>query len=524
MDTRRKTKADEADRPSTRSVDREALTRRAFLKQAAFAAAAIAAPFPVLADPYAPQAKVSAGEAAAAGVRPVRVSGRVLSGRAGLGGVAVTDGLTVTATDADGRFELASNTRQSFVSIATPDGYAIQQNPTGTASFYRPITPDDSGEMAARFDLAELDGSDERHGFLVLADPQTQDAYEMGLFHGETVPDVKATAAALADRRLFGVGCGDIMFDDLTLYPEYERGVQRMGMPFFQVVGNHDLDFGPSDDGSVQTFCRHFGPNYYAFDRGEVHYIVLDNVFWHGEGYIGYVTDDQLNWLAQDLALIEPGRTVAVFNHIPQYTTRHIRTGDDSPSISSTTVNRERMYGLLEPYRAHVFSGHVHEHEHIFESGVHEIVQGTVCGAWWSGPICWDGTPGGYGVYEVDGSEIKWRYKSTGLGDDHQMRVYLRGADPGAPDEIVANVWDWEPEWRVVWYEDGMRRGAMARRRGTDPLSEKLHRGSGLPERRPWVEPVPTNHLFYAPVSTGAREVVVEATDRFGRTYASRLG
>ena len=524
MDTRLKTKADEADRPSTGSVDREALTRRAFLKQAAFAAAAMAAPFPVLADPYAPQAKVSAGEAAAAGVRPVRVSGRVLSGRAGLGGVAVTDGLTVTATDDDGRFELASNTRQSFVSIATPDGYAIGQNPTGTASFYRPISPDDSGEMAARFDLAELDGSDERHGFLVLADPQTQDAYEMGLFHEETVPDVKATAAALADRRLFGVGCGDIMFDDLTLYPEYERGVQRMGMPFFQVVGNHDLDFGPSDDGSVQTFCRHFGPNYYSFDRGEVHYIVLDNVFWHGEGYIGYVTDDQLNWLAQDLALIEPGRTVAVFNHIPQYTTRHIRTGDDSPSISSTTVNRERMYGLLEPYKAHVFSGHVHEHEHIFESGVHEIVQGTVCGAWWSGPICWDGTPSGYGVYEVDGSEIKWRYKSTGLGDDHQMRVYFRGSDPGAPDEIVANVWDWEPEWRVVWYEDGMRRGAMARRRGTDPLSEKLHRGSGLPERRPWVEPVPTNHLFYAPVSTGAREVVVEATDRFGRTYASKLG
>ncbi|MDE2729523.1 MAG: twin-arginine translocation signal domain-containing protein, partial [Gemmatimonadota bacterium] len=258
MDPSLKAILDEAGKSSNRSKDREALTRRAFLKQAAFAAAAMAAPFPVLADPYAPQA----GSNAAAGaqpaslvrpVRPVRVSGRVTAGRASLAGVAVTDGLTVTSTDADGRFELVSNTLQSFVSISTPDGYAIAQNPSGTASFYRPITADESGEMAARFDLAALDGSDERHGFLVLSDPQTQDAYEMGLFHAETVPDVQETAAALSDRRLFGVGCGDIMFDDLTLYPEYERGVGLMDMPFFQVVGNHDLDFGPTDDGSVRT-------------------------------------------------------------------------------------------------------------------------------------------------------------------------------------------------------------------------------------------------------------------------------
>ena len=64
----------------------------------------------------------------------------------------------------------------------------------------------------------------------------------------------------------------------------------------------------------------------------------------------------------------------------------------------------------------------------------------------------------------------------------------------------------------------------MARRPGTDPLSESLHRGSDLPERRPWVEPKITNHLFYAPVSPEAGKVVVEATDRFGRTYASELG
>jgi hypothetical protein len=150
-------------------------------------------------------------------------------------------------------------------------------------------------------------------------------------------------------------------------------------------------------------------------------------------------------------------------------------------------------------------------------------VSGTVCGAWWSGPICGDGTPSGYSVYEVNGESVSWRYQATGRDPGYQLRVYPRGADPKAPDEIVANVWDWDPEWTVVWYEGGDRRGTMARRRGLDPFSVKLHTGPDLPPRRPWVEPYITGHLFYAPVSENARDVRVEATDRFGRVYSAKL-
>jgi hypothetical protein len=88
---------------------------------------------------------------------------------------------------------------------------------------------------------------------------------------------------------------------------------------------------------------------------------------------------------------------------------------------------------------------------------------------------------------------------------------------------MVANVWDADDEWTIVWYEDGIRKGEMARRTGTDPLSEELHRGEDMPERRPWVDPVPTDHLFYAPVRADAQSVRVEATDRFGRTYSAAL-
>ena len=151
---------------------------------------------------------------------------------------------------------------------------------------------------------------------------------------------------------------------------------------------------------------------------------------------------------------------------------------------------------------------------------------GAVCGAWWSGPICHDGTPNGYCVYTVRGEEVTWRYKATGQPDDHQMRLHLSGGDPAAPGapsspgELVANIWNWDPEWTVRWFADGEPRGAMPRQRGFDPLSAELHTGPDLPPRRTWVEPVPTDHIFRARLTGDESVIVVEATDRFGRVFA----
>ncbi|MDX1548346.1 MAG: calcineurin-like phosphoesterase C-terminal domain-containing protein, partial [Rhodothermales bacterium] len=224
------------------------------------------------------------------------------------------------------------------------------------------------------------------------------------------------------------------------------------------------------------------------------------------------------------LARVEAGRPVVVFLHIPVHSTASLRRGEAVPSPRNAVTNREALYRLLEPYAAHVISGHTHESEHVFEGGIHEHVCGAACGAWWSGPICYDGTPNGYAVYEVRGEDVRWRYQATGHDPAYQMRVYdLRmhapGTDGAARGPVVANVWDWDPAWSVVWYEDGEPRGPMERRTGTDPLSERLHRGSDLPERRSWVDPVPTDHLFHATPAPAARTLRIEATDRFGRVY-----
>jgi hypothetical protein len=493
------------------------VSRRSFLGLTAASTAGLVLPG-LLADPYRPvrnHGRVGP---------PVRVRGRVIATGRGLARVAVSDGLSVVETAADGTYELLTTADRDFVMVTVPAGHAIPRNPTGTARFYHRVRASAGGTMEASFEFEPLEDSDDSHAVLLLADVQTQDADEMRWFHEQTVPDVRATVAALGGRPVMGISCGDIMYDDLSLFPEYERGVQRMGIPFFQVVGNHDLDFdAPTDEGSSETFSRHFGPRYYSFDRGAVHYVVLDDVLWHGAGYIGYLDADQLTWFAADLARIEPGRTVVVAQHIPALGSGHVRLGEARPRLSTSVANRDALYRLLEPYQAHILVGHTHEHEHVFAHGVHELVSATVCGAWWSGPICGDGAPSGYTVLEAAGETVRWRYKATNHVPDHQMRLYPRGADPRAPDEIVANVWDWDSEWTVVWYEGGERRGFMGRRTGLDPLSVQLHTGPELPPRRTWVEPYRTSHLLYAPVPAGARDVTVEATDRFGRRYAARV-
>ncbi len=493
------------------------MQRRDFLARGGATIGALAIPEILLADPYAPIPSTTLPSG------PSRVRGRVTGNGRGLENVRVSDGRSVVLTAADGTYTLLADRSQPFVFVCTPAGWQPPQNASGTARFYHTLDAS-RDEQSVDFALVPRPG-DSKHSLLVLADPQTENRRETDLLHAQTVPDVVKTVGTLGDRAVVGVACGDIMFDDLTLYPEWERAVQRMGVPFYQVIGNHDLDFASrTTEGASATYRKHFGPTAYSMDIGAVHYIVLDNVFWHGAGYLGYLDATQLDWMAADLATVERGRTVVVLQHIPALSTFDMRaTNAKRPNTGNSTMNREALYRMLEPYKAFIVSGHQHELEHVHEGGPTHVVSGAVCGAWWSGPICYDGTPNGYLVLNGDDSAVTWRYQSTGKDANHQLRVYPRGADVSAPDEIVANVWAWDDSWRVRWFEDGAPRGLMSRRKGRDPLAVQLHDGPDKPALRTWVDPVPTTHLFFANPSPTAREITVEATDNAGHTYRETL-
>ena len=500
-------------------------TRRRFLRQLGLSTAGLLLAERILRDPYAP---LHAAEPGLAGGTdspgpwgPVRVRGRLTVDGRGRAGVAISDGLSVARTAKDGTYQLIADSRQPFVFATTPAGTRIPVTEHGTARFHRTLSGGSGSEFQASFAFETLPGGDRDHALFLLADPQTQDDRDVGLLNTESVPDLAAEVRRVGGAS-FGVACGDIMFDRLEHFPDYERAVRAVGMPCFQVVGNHDVEStARSDETSMRTFERHFGPTYYSLDRGEVHYVVLDDVLWYGRGYIGYLDQRQLDWLAADLAGLERGARVVVCLHIPPLCTLHTRRGEETPGPSISVVNRELLYERLSPFKATILCGHMHESEFLSDGGCDIHVCGAVCGAWWTGPICHDGTPNGYMVYDVKGAELKPRYKSIGRPPEHQIRLY--GPGEAGSGEVLANVWATTSNWRIEWHEDGERRGPMTKRRGNDPLSVRLHQGAEKPLPRTWVEPVGVDHLFFATPSPKAREVIVEATDPWGRVFRETI-
>jgi len=455
----------------------------------------------------------------------VPVRGRVIAPDGGVADVPVTDGVTITTTDADGRFRFPASARQPFVYLSVPAGYRLPTGENDPDRGYRPLAPENEDTVEVSFSLRPLKRDDTRHGFVFLADPQARTEAEMSEFRRTTIPDVEATARALSNRPVFGVGGGDLVFDNLSLLADYATAVHDTELPFVQVVGNHDLNVEASaDPASTAAFRTHFGPTYYSFDRGAVHYVVLDDVYWPGndgfgdetDGYLGHLDATQLHWLQQDLALVSDGRPVVVFAHIPPLSTMYERRNEARPAPRNMIVNREALYELLDRCDAHIVTGHIHENEHRFADGPHEHVVGTACGAWWTGPVCYDGTPRGYAVYAVNDESVRWRYKSTAHDANHQMRVTVTD-----DDRLLANVWDADDAWTITWFEDGIRKGELTQTRGLDPLAQKLYAGEERPEKYDWVVPQPTDHLFAAPYNPDANRVRVKATDRFGRTYTA---
>src|SRR5262245_19117947 len=66
------------------------------------------------------------------------VTGKVTAQGKGLGNVVISDGFSVTKTDASGKYSLFAHDQAQFVFISLPAGYAIP-NEKGIARFYERI-------------------------------------------------------------------------------------------------------------------------------------------------------------------------------------------------------------------------------------------------------------------------------------------------------------------------------------------------------------------------------------------------
>ena len=210
----------------------------------------------------------------------------------GLAGVLVSNGRDVAVTGPDGRYTLPLPD-EATIFVIKPVGFMPPIEPlTNLPRFYRHHYPKGSpaelnltfeglaptGPLPASVDFP-LRRQDEPKAFnvVLVTDPQPETGAEVDFIREDLIQ-----ALAGVDAR-FGLTAGDVMFDDLSLYPRSNAIMGTIGLPWWNIGGNHDLNFeAPDRKYSRETFKRVFGPNYYAFFYGQTLFLMLDDVNYLG--------------------------------------------------------------------------------------------------------------------------------------------------------------------------------------------------------------------------------------------------
>lgn len=431
-----------------------------------------------------------------------------------LSGVVVSDGFTCVATDSKGFYQMKRNGKAEFVNYSIPAGYKAR-----SSQFYEKLS---SGKQEYDFQLEKLPDNENHFYLVAMADPQVTNNAEISRFTDETLPDLNAT---LADMKLpvYGICLGDIVNNKMEHMRAMKALLNSTSMPMFPCIGNHDKD--PQTDKSVPrtttTYTSQFGPLNYSFNRGKVHFICLDNIiFSNSDDYVAGFSDEQVEWMRQDLQFVPKSDLVIVYYHIP------IR--------NSNIQNRDELLSLLKGYdHVKLMCGHTHYNQNFQITSpisVEERITGAACGAWWHGVICADGTPNGYEVYEINGNEfVDNYYKSTRFDRSYQIRLHHGDASFGGSfgtfdygltsDYVVANIWNYDPSWRVSIYEDGKYMGDMTYK-SYKPDAWAGGYMLGTLNRNPDNYSPRAEHEFIYKLHNPFAQVKVEAVDGFGNTYS----
>ena len=452
------------------------------------------------------------------GIKLRTIGGCVSAQGTPLAGVAVTDGSNIVLTDSQGCYSLATMPDTRFVYISTPSGYDVPLSQGSIPLFYHSLTPSDS---IYDFHLTPSASQDSKHAFVVHTDVQVTSKSDVDQFAKQIVPDTKQTLQRLSEQgyKVFATDCGDIVGDTPSLFDSYINACRVLNTPFFRIIGNHDMDYwGRSFETSYRTFNRLFGPTHYSMNCGEAHYIFINDNFYTGFGinYIGYIPENTLRWLEQDLSMLQKGALVFVFMHIPSAESTDL---DHASFNYDWLANVRQFHHMFKDFNTHIISGHTHFNANLeFNSRLYEHITAAVCGTWWRTEECMDGTPRGYGVYMVDGNRVSWLYKSAGYPDDYQLRAYPPGCASEYPLEVVANVWNYDSRWRVELLEDGKPTATMKQYTGFDPVSH-AHCSDKKVVLYDWISPITNPHMFHARPKNPAAKLQVRATDRFGNVF-----
>lgn len=447
------------------------------------------------------------------------IRGQITDSKTGapIAGVSVSDGYTVTTTDADGNYAFYGNELTRTVFISVPAEYEIPTDKDGHPAFYtNGQFNDPQKEYAVSFKLTPREKVSDKFILCAAADVHIYDGTDKNYpenrrsdltqFKEDCLPDMISTMESLNGGGSYNdclvLFAGDQMSDNMEQVVPFKNALANKTVNnghkliFLHCIGNHDFanrDLKNKEATSYnasKTFVENFGPMDYSINIGNAHIVVMNNMIvnskdnWTRDGQvqcINYekgITDEQLEWLEQDLANVKnPEKKVIILCvHVPIY--------------NGGSQNYQQVVNLMTSFQeGHIVSGHSHNIKNYIHKqtckngkGIYEHNLQSLAGDWWFSNLSSDGSPRGYKVFRFSGNKLLDSVnKTVGASANYQMRVYNgndsysdKTAGGGTPakgtkpnkvtyswgddykNHILVRVWNADENWAVSFVQDGV--------------------------------------------------------------------
>jgi hypothetical protein len=502
----------------------------------------------------------------------------------GVANVSVSNGCEVVLTDDQGRYDIAL-APANILFISQPAGYRVPLDEFNVPQFfylhYPDGTPTDidgaavqwqwdviapTGPLPASIDFAltatpEVGIQFDAHAF---ADTQARTDLDQDKLREELITPLIDNPYGVQ----FGITVGDVVYDNFALYDRHKAMMALMDIPQWYLPGNHDVNFeSPDARFANETYKRHFGPIYYSFNVGNVHFVALNNVEYAGVGktlpdgsrYRGFISEDQLYWLQRDLANVAKDKLIVIATHIPLITGASDGSGS-APARGPSTVNFDQLIQLLLPFaNVYAIAGHDtsnswkvevnHEHNWHGQPWLAHTLAEVRGNGWATGPedlrgvndaMMQDGNPNGFYVLKFDDVRVVPEFIPFPFGPDagQRLRITLDPAlqTPNANSinrgtllsgtKVVVNLFDGGMRDQVWMSHNGASAVPMRYTIRTDPYAERAYtqmQGTAQTMGRPtlsahiWELELPDD------LTAGVHQLTINTLDEFGQRHQAHL-
>ena len=479
----------------------------------------------------------------------------------GIPNVKVSNGVEVVKTNAQGAYQIALPEGRTLF-LSKPAAYRLPLNEVQLPQFYYHHYPEGTPDVANwKWPVIEATGPlPEQIDFALLketpadtfkamgfADPQTGTHEDLDMMRKDIIDELFGNPYEAK----FGLVAGDVVNDNLALYERHNQLMAQIGIPIYNVPGNHDLNKeAPGYELATQTFKSVFGPDYYSFDYGAVHFLALNNIGYQGKGkgYIGHIDSLQMQWIANDLKDVPADKLIIILTHIPLITYANNRTFP--PGIN--TDNFKDLLKILNRFEyIYTISGHDtsnswkvevnHRHGWYGRPFIAHTLAEVRGSGWEKGPrdergvraaTMEDGNPNGYYVFYFEGTKMRPRFIPAGGDPTDRLRITI---DPplvpseGNPVEldrgtqqdstfVVVNFFDGGIRDTVEISVDGGAFIPMEYTERSDPgYAREYEKYKDTPNSyRP---PAISSHIWQyllPPLEPGIHSLLISAKDEFG--------